>query len=104
MKILVFTLHAVILIAAFAFASRFEQSLAGDLEWAICFGVVFLSSFFAYCFTSSPKVILIISALSPLSTLGMFMLVNVMFSVGISAVGVGLAVLCLKLFHSVKTK
>lgn len=91
MKLIVHTFFAVLLVAAFRLVAHFEQRLPGDLEWIICFGIVFVSSFIVYLLTKSWQIILTIAALAPLSILGMFFLVNIFFSATTSAAGLGLA-------------
>jgi len=91
MKLIVNLVLAGVLVSAFVFAANFEQKLSGDLEWAICFGIVFVASFLGYLLAQTPRIILAIAALAPLSTLGMFFLVNMLLSAITSVAGIGLA-------------
>jgi len=91
MKLIAHALFAVLLVAAFLFAAHFEQDLPGDQVWLIYFGIVLTSSFLVFFVTRSWGTILIIAALSPLSSPGMFFLVNIFLSAKTAAAGLGLA-------------
>ncbi|MEO0414841.1 MAG: hypothetical protein AAF226_07800 [Verrucomicrobiota bacterium] len=101
MRFLGWACLALIFAAAFVFAARFEAEMSGDLEWGICFGVVFLGAFMAGFLTKKLGWIVGVAALAPLSTLGVFFIVNMMLSAITALFGAGLAMGVLAVYRKV---
>ena len=83
--------HAVLAMISMGYFVRNEDQFDGDLEWAIFFGILFISSLVSGALVSIRKnnlAVVWMSCLVPWVAPSMFILVSVMLCFGASSIGV----------------